>query len=159
MLKFNYRINQTIIDRGIECFQLGKVNSVYKLSDKMYMASVSGERKYEVYINVENEGIENSVCTCPCHYTCKHIVATSMYVSENKNKIIQTNKYNVEDIKMAIEVVDNFNASINSTHYGSSEKYFIRGELEYEQINFNNISKELKGKVENSFNSAKDYEC
>ena len=82
-----------------------------------------------------------------------------MYVSENKNKIIQTKKYNVEDIKMAIEVVDNFNASINSTHYGSSEKYFIRGELEYEQINFNNISKELKGKVENSFNSAKDYEC
>lgn len=155
--KFNHRVNQIILERGMEYFQLGKVSSAYKLSEEMYIVSISGEKQYEVYVVFKNDEIEDSVCTCPCQYVCKHVVAASMYVFENENKIIKIKKYNTEDINMAIEVVNNFNASINIGHRGSSEKYFIRGELAYEQINFKNISKELKSKVNKSFNDAAKY--
>lgn len=155
--KFNYRVNQTILERGIEYFQSGKVNSVYRLSEEMYMASISGEKQYEVYVIFKNGQIEDSVCTCPCKYVCKHVVAVSMYILKNENKIIQIKKYNTEDVEKSIEVVNNFNASKDTEHRGSAEKYFIRGELAYEQINFKNISKELKLKVNNSFNDARSY--
>jgi uncharacterized Zn finger protein len=83
--KFNHRVNQTILERGIEYFQSGKVNSTYRLSEKIYIASISGEKQYEVYVILKNGQIEDSVCTCPCQYVCKHVAAVSIYVLKNEN--------------------------------------------------------------------------
>ncbi len=69
----------TIYKRGMEYFKEGRVH-LQKRSDDLITAVVDGENLYNVSIKFNNNGIEDTFCTCPyyetMHTTCKHIVAT-----------------------------------------------------------------------------------
>ena len=67
-----------IYRRGMEYFKEGRVH-LRKRSDDMITAVVDGESLYNVSVKFNENGIEDSFCTCPyyetMHSTCKHIVA------------------------------------------------------------------------------------
>ena len=86
-----------IYKRGMEYFREGRVH-LRKRSDDMITAVVDGESLYNVSVKFNENGIEDSFCTCPyyetMHSTCKHIVAVLKQRStelENKTDICDEN--------------------------------------------------------------------
>jgi len=64
--------------RGLEYYKHNKIEKIEKINENEYKSIVNGNKKYEVYLNVEH--IRKSKCNCPHadgkRIICKHIVAT-----------------------------------------------------------------------------------
>lgn len=73
---FSYQIK----DRGEDYYYGGNVQNIYKTKNKYY-AKVSGNKSYNVTIEVQDEDHAKYDCTCPCTYPCKHEYAVLMAIS------------------------------------------------------------------------------
>ena len=64
--------------RGLEYYNNNKVEKIEKINENEYKSIVTGNKKYEVYLNIEH--VRKSKCNCPHadgkRIICKHIVAT-----------------------------------------------------------------------------------
>lgn len=64
-----------IVSRGQRYQQQGRVSELAVTSDGGLIAWVSGTRQYATKVVMEEEGLPDSVCTCPYGANCKHGVA------------------------------------------------------------------------------------
>ncbi len=78
--------NPTIADRGFGYFINGNV-AYLCLDGSKGSAIVLGEKPYKTEFTFYNGEISRLSCTCPCGYTCKHLVATSFLLDDLLNEI------------------------------------------------------------------------
>jgi uncharacterized Zn finger protein len=64
-----------IVSRGERYQRQGRVSELAVTSDGGLVAWVSGTEQYATKVVMEEEGLPNSVCTCPYAINCKHGVA------------------------------------------------------------------------------------
>jgi len=64
-----------IVSRGQRYQQQGRVSELARTGDGGLIAWVSGTRQYATKVVMEEEGLPDSVCTCPYGVNCKHGVA------------------------------------------------------------------------------------
>ena len=75
--------------RGLDYYKSKKIKNIKKLNNNEYTSIVSGNKDYNVYLNLEHP--RKSTCNCPLangkRIICKHIVATyfSVVPSSAKN--------------------------------------------------------------------------
>ena len=75
--------------RGLEYYKYNKVEKIEEINDNEYKGIVNGNKKYEVYLNVEQ--VRKSKCNCPHadgkRIICKLIVATyfKAFLNEAEN--------------------------------------------------------------------------
>ncbi len=74
---FEHEIDPTILERGWQYYQSGKVRGLEKDDEGLWFAYVSGTMKYEVQIEESPDGELFCECTCPYEWgpECKHVAA------------------------------------------------------------------------------------
>lgn len=91
----------TIYKRGLEYFTEGRVH-LRRREDKLITAVVDGEELYSVQVKFNEDGIEESFCTCPYFETmnsvCKHIVAA---MKQRQKELDEGADYEDENDKIA----------------------------------------------------------
>ncbi len=74
--------------RGLDYYKRNKIRNIKKINDNEYTSVVSGNKEYNVYLNLEHP--RKSTCNCPLangkRIICKHIVATYFSVVPNSAK-------------------------------------------------------------------------
>lgn len=85
MKNFRKKIRPTILERGQNYFNEGKVGAIRQSEPGSFHAKVKGTHNYNVEIQIdENGNIVQADCNCPYEYgeTCKHIAAV-LFALEN----------------------------------------------------------------------------
>ena len=84
--------------RGLEYFKSKKIKNIKKLNNNEYTSIVSGNKDYNVYLNLEHP--RKSICNCPLangkRIICKHIVATYFNVVPNSAKNFEKEQEKLE---------------------------------------------------------------
>lgn len=82
--------SKTIITRGEEYYNQGKVLSCFKDGNKYY-ANVAGSsyKPYEITIEMDNKGEPFFECDCPFHTNCKHIYAVLVAIDNKDYKEVE----------------------------------------------------------------------
>ena len=74
--------------RGLDYYKSKKIKNIKKLNNNEYTSIVSGNKDYNVYLNLEHP--RKSTCNCPLangkRIICKHIVATYFSAVPNSAK-------------------------------------------------------------------------
>lgn len=95
----NYKpfVSKKILARGIEYYESGAIIEFSEISSNHYVAIVESfynDVTYRVEVDVFNNEIRNSFCTCPYGWgnTCKHEVA--VYMEIENCKLLDVEKVN-----------------------------------------------------------------
>jgi len=77
-----------IVSRGRSYQRQNLVSKLAILDDKGLIAWVDGTHRYATRVTIDEEGLPDSICTCPYGYNCKHGVAVVLEYLEQikKNK-------------------------------------------------------------------------
>lgn len=91
---FEEQIDEVVLDRGLEYFELGCVKEVTPLNTYDYEAIVEGSEDYYVDLTIKNGVVKQYLCDCPYDYgpVCKHVVAVLYYMQKNLFTIDITNE-------------------------------------------------------------------
>ncbi len=85
--------------RGLDYYKTKKVKDVKKISDIEYTSIVSGNKVYNVYLNLKNP--RKSTCNCPLadgkRIICKHIVATYFSVVPGSAKEFESEQNRLQE--------------------------------------------------------------
>lgn len=78
-----------ILMRGRKYFEAGNVHRIQR-SGNAYIAQVAGTEDYEVEISIDEEGIEEMLCTCPYARgdNCKHMAAV-LFALDNEGVYVE----------------------------------------------------------------------
>ncbi|RPJ13160.1 MAG: hypothetical protein EHM30_12050, partial [Desulfobacteraceae bacterium] len=71
-----------IVSRGRSYQHQGRVSSLAATSDDALIAWVDGSEQYAVRVAMGDDGLPDSVCTCPYQFGCKHAVAVVLEYME-----------------------------------------------------------------------------
>jgi uncharacterized Zn finger protein len=75
-----------IVTRGRNYQKQGRVSDLVKTEDNCLIAWVDGTELYATKVTMEDDGLPDSICTCPYEFDCKHGVATVLeYLERAKN--------------------------------------------------------------------------
>lgn len=98
---FEEQIDEVVLDRGLEYFELGCVKEVKPLNTYDYEAIVEGSEDYYVDLTIKNGVVKQYLCDCPYDYgpVCKHVVAVLYYMQKNLFTIDITNENWDEEYK------------------------------------------------------------
>ena len=77
-----------IVTRGRNYQRQGRVSDLVKTEDNCLIAWVDGTELYATKVTMEDDGLPDSICTCPYEFDCKHGVATVLEYLE----LIKNNK-------------------------------------------------------------------
>lgn len=109
---FEKHIDETILDRGYDYYDEGRINEVIKQGDRDYLFTVAGTEVYQVFVKFDDQGeITQTGCNCPYDFgpICKHQVAAFYVLTD----IIENRQSEGLKIERAIqqrfltEVLDN----------------------------------------------------
>lgn len=130
----NEFFSKTIITRGEEYYNEGKVLSCFKDGNKYY-ANVDGSsyKPYQVTIEIDKKGEPFFECDCPYENNCKHIYATLVAIDKKEYKEIklkakETYEFDEKEILKKISPEELKEALLNSksklVNKAFLEKYF-----------------------------------
>lgn len=130
----NEFFSKTIITRGEEYYNEGKVLSCFKDGNRYY-ANVDGSsyKPYQVTIEIDKKGEPFFECDCPYQTNCKHIYAALVAIDKKEYKEIklkskETYEFNEQEILEKISPEELKEALINSKsktiNKAFLEKYF-----------------------------------
>ena len=88
-------VGSRIVGRGRSYWQQGRVSELAATSDGSLIAWVEGSKRYVTKVDMDEDGLPDSVCTCPYELDCKHGVAVVLeYLARVKDnrQIPKTNK-------------------------------------------------------------------
>ena len=75
-----------ILSRGRSCQRQNLVSQPAITGDEVLIAWVDGTHRYATKVTIDEEGLPNSICTCPYGYDCKHGVAVVLeYLEKMKH--------------------------------------------------------------------------
>ena len=83
-----------IVSRGRSYQQQGRVSELAATSDGDLIAWVEGSKRYATKVSLDEDGLPNSICTCPYEFDCKHGVAVLLEIARILD--ITTPKYGVD---------------------------------------------------------------
>jgi len=91
---FEHQIDPTILERGWQYYQSGKVRGLEKDDEGGWFAYVSGTVKYEVQIEEAPDGELLCECTCPYEWgpECKHVAAVLYAIKEQNSDVEDTQR-------------------------------------------------------------------
>jgi len=76
-----------VVSRGRKYQQQGRVADLAVTDDSCLIAWVEGSERYATWVAVDEEGLPDSVCTCPYGTSCKHGVAVVLeFLDRVENK-------------------------------------------------------------------------
>ncbi len=101
--------------RGLDYYKSKKIKNIKKINDNEYTSIVSGNKDYNVHLNLEHP--RKSSCDCPLasgkKIICKHIVATYFSVVPNSAK----------DFELEQERLQNEYEEYRKRQYSNAIKY------------------------------------
>jgi len=90
---FEQQIEESILQRGLTCFEGGAVGEVEQVSPGAYEAVVSGSENYVVRIAVKGDKIERHACDCPFDGpVCKHVAAVLFHLKRGELGLVVRRK-------------------------------------------------------------------
>lgn len=74
---FEENIDTRLLERGLQYYQEGNILTIEQIEEGLWEAIVSGTEHYEVIVELQDERITKSNCTCPFDLSeyCKHQIA------------------------------------------------------------------------------------
>ncbi len=150
-----------IYKRGVEYFNEGRVH-MRKRSETELTAVVDGEDLYNVQITLNQDGVDNALCTCPYYETmqttCKHIVAT---LKQRQAELEEGGSYKNENDNIASALCNEFASRTEKQKIRAAFTVFIkpssRKEALYEiAVSLPEFGGEIRG-LENFLDSYLNY--
>lgn len=86
--EFEHRIPPTILERGLEYYEQGRVIDLRPIDKGGILAIVHGQEDHEVELKLKNQVLVSATCSCPYEHgdICKHIVAVIFAIQETEFK-------------------------------------------------------------------------
>lgn len=84
---FEKDISKVISSRGKNYYKSNSIHELQQIAANAWRASVIGTDDYFVYVELNNDTITESVCTCPFNGTCKHEVAVYYAIREQLSEM------------------------------------------------------------------------
>ena len=100
MIIWNNLFSRTILERGRQYYQSGRVKDLKKKRNQ-YKASVMGSRSYRVSVTVKNSHVSGMHCTCPYAQDgarCKHMAAVLYEIEQMEEENLLE-----EQLQMALQ--------------------------------------------------------
>ena len=89
--QFEKDISKVILSRGKNYYKGKSIRKFKQIAVNTWRASVMGSDEYFVYVELNNDHITESVCTCPFDGTCKHEVAVYYAIREDLTRLKDDN--------------------------------------------------------------------
>jgi uncharacterized Zn finger protein len=82
-------IDHTILKRGFQYYESGRVEDLDEIVPGQYEATVSGTEEYFVEVRIEENKIVDSYCNCPYDYShiCKHQTAVFFAIKNENDRV------------------------------------------------------------------------
>ena len=79
---FEENIDTRLLERGLQYYQEGNILTIEQIEKNLWEAIVSGTENYEVLVELKDEKITKSNCTCPFNLGeyCKHQIAIFNFI-------------------------------------------------------------------------------
>lgn len=81
--QFEKNVSKVILSRGKDYYKKNLIRELKQIADNAWRAKILGSDEYFVYIELKNDKIVESHCTCPFDGTCKHEVAAYYAIRES----------------------------------------------------------------------------
>ncbi len=82
---FENHIETRFLDRGFHIYEQDYIQEIDAIGVGEFFAIVLGTTFYKVYVQIEEENINQWTCTCPYDgEVCKHVVAVLYYIHDSK---------------------------------------------------------------------------
>lgn len=91
-----------IVSRGRSYQQQGRVSDLAVTGDGSLIAWVNGTRRYATRVTLEEDGLPDSICTCPYELDCKHGVAVVLEYLERMENDRPVPKINQDDDRLEL---------------------------------------------------------
>ncbi len=89
--QFEKDISKVILSRGKNYYKSNSIHRFEQIAANTWRAAVVGSEKYFVFVELNNDYIAESVCTCPFSGTCKHEVAVYYAIREELSQLKDDN--------------------------------------------------------------------
>ena len=92
---FEENIDTRLLERGLQYYQEGNILTIEQIEEGLWEAIVSGTEHYEVIVELQDERITKSNCSCPFQWTSVAIrrPATDCIFGKTQKKLQQTLKF------------------------------------------------------------------
>lgn len=133
--------NSVIFARGREYYYKNKVKNFHTDGKGEFFAIVKGSKEYGVMVKIDMKtgNVKSYICSCPCDYPCKHLVALLMEVSEymkENSASSGSSEYVFDLIKEYNERTRNLVVQNESTALKNSIKLVPCIAFHYRRLNF-----------------------
>ena len=91
-----------ILSRGRSCQRQNLVSQLAIIGDETLIAWVDGTHRYATKVTIDEEGLPNSICTCPYGYDCKHGVAVVLEYLERMKQNKRIPKASKDDERLSL---------------------------------------------------------
>jgi uncharacterized Zn finger protein len=122
-----------IVSRGHVYQQQKRVSDLAILDGGGLIAWVEGTHRYATQVTVDEDGLPNSICTCPYGHDCKHGVAVVLEYLEQIQQNRRISKAGTNDKRLALldkeEWDDDYSGGILITR----KRRIVRNRLEREK--------------------------
>ncbi len=106
ILDFEQTIDTRLLERGLQYYQEGNILTIEQIDQGLWEAIVTGSENYHVAIELNNEKIIKSSCSCPFDSSeyCKHQIAIFNFLKYSD----LAKKPHSGKIKKIHSIIDNF---------------------------------------------------
>lgn len=106
ILDFEQTIDTRLLERGLQYYQEGNILTIEQIDQGLWEAIVTGSENYHVAIELNNEKIIKSSCSCPFDLSeyCKHQIAIFNFLKYSD----LAKKPHSGKIKKIHSIIDNF---------------------------------------------------
>lgn len=103
---FEQNIDTRLLERGLQYYQEGKILTIEQIDEGLWEAIVTGSENYHIAIELNNDKIIKSSCSCPYDLGeyCKHRIAIFNFL---KYSDLAKNPHSGK-IKKVHSIIDNF---------------------------------------------------
>ena len=110
-----------IVSRGKNYQQQGRVSDLAVTEGGGLIAWVDGSARYATRVVLDEDGLPDSVCTCPYEWDCKHAVAVVIEYLKQVENNRSVSKANQDDNRLKLLADENRDDESNDAENGMSE--------------------------------------
>jgi uncharacterized Zn finger protein len=91
-----------IVSRGKDYQRQGRVSELAATEDDNLIAWVQGSERYATKVKMEDDGLPDSICTCPYEFDCKHGVAVVLEYLKRIERGERVPKAHKDDVRLRL---------------------------------------------------------
>jgi len=121
-----------IVTRGQSYQRQNLVSKLAILDDEGLIAWVDGTHRYATQVNIDEEGVPDSICTCPYGYNCKHGVAVVLEYLRQIEEDKRIPKASKDDERLSLFDEEEWEDDLDNQNDNDYDESSLRGTIKSE---------------------------